>query len=200
MKDRASPENHIVADLDIAGQQAVIGDHGAVSDIAVVTEMSPGHQHVVIADACGRPLGGSPVNGDIFPEDVVITYNHPAPRLGAMSEILRRGTDDGTIADQIPRPQSNMTREDGAGLDGAVVADDHIRFDDGTGTDGDTLAKRCPGVDNCSGVDVQERFNQTVCRMRGRGSFETFGRGWNLVNPKRVSVNPCAAAPQAEKC
>ena len=125
-----------------------------------MSEVSPGHQHVVIADACGRTLGRSPMDGDIFPEDIVIADNHLALRLGVVAEILRRGSDDSTIADQIPRAQLDMIREDGVGLDGAVITYDHILLYDGTGADEDTLAKGCPWADNCSGMDVQERFNQ----------------------------------------
>ena len=155
MKDGSSTQHDIIPHLDIPGQQAVIGNDGAISDAAVVSQMDSSHQHVVIAHPRRRAFGGSSVDRDIFPDDIVVSDDHLTYHGVVVGEILRCGTDHGAVTNEISISEGDPIRQDDARLDGAVIPNANPFLNNGKGADNNIFSKDGLGAHKCGGMNGQ---------------------------------------------
>ena len=153
MEDGTASENGAFLDLDMPGQQAVVGDHDLVGDRRVMTHVRADHQEVPVADNRVRAFGRAPVNRDVLTEGIVVTDHNATAGPGLEGEILRFGTDDGAISDSVPLPQGHDSVQDGPRQDPASGTDPDTRSDDHSGAHLDIGGEDCVGINEGGGVN-----------------------------------------------
>jgi len=120
-----------------------------------VSQMDSSHQHVVIAHPRRRAFGGSSVDRDIFPDDIVVSDDHLTYHGVVMGEILRCGTDHSAVTNEIPVSDGDPIRQDGARLDGAVRTNANPFLNNGKGADHNIFSKDGLGAHKCGGMNGQ---------------------------------------------
>ena len=119
----APGERGMGMDADMPPQERAVGDDHAVADLAVVRDMTAGHEEVAAPhDGHAVFLLRGPVDRHPFADDVVVANLH-ARVAAAVADILRIGTDDGIGKDPVAGPDPHaphhrdMILEDRAGAD-----------------------------------------------------------------------------------
>lgn len=69
-----APDDDMVADFDMSGNGSVIGEDHLVTHLAVVGDMAVGEKVATAADRGARPDCSAAIDGDKFPEGIVVTY------------------------------------------------------------------------------------------------------------------------------
>src|SRR6202035_5222074 len=73
MKHATAAEKRTVADADVATQQTIIRDDDVVSDFAVVTDVRPNHEKIVIADFGDASLSAAAMNRAMLANHIFVT-------------------------------------------------------------------------------------------------------------------------------
>src|SRR5581483_961153 len=85
----------IVFHRDMPADARVRGDHHVAADLAVVSDMRIGHQHIVVAEPRDVALAGRAMDGHALPDDIVVA--EPGVALLALElQVLRRPADIGS--------------------------------------------------------------------------------------------------------
>ena len=126
--DGAAGEDDAIADLAVASDLRTITEHAVRSHHRIVADMGSFEQEVMVADLRHTVAIGTTVDDDILSDDVVITNLHI--RLGATEvEVLRQGSDDGTLVDLVVVTDARAAADGNEGEDDAVVTDLHVVLD-----------------------------------------------------------------------
>ena len=72
MHRREPADDRVIADLDMAGERAVVGKDHVVADHAVVRDVAVGEEVSAAADARDRARRGAAMHGDEFAEGIVV--------------------------------------------------------------------------------------------------------------------------------
>src|SRR5690606_22183119 len=123
---RQSADDGTVFHFHKAGQTGAVGDDGAVAHDAVVPDVGVGHDEVAVADHRLPPAArGPPVNGDPFPDDVVVADAQPGG-LTPVTHVLGIAAQARPRADPVPAADHGRALHHHMGPDVGVVADFHI--------------------------------------------------------------------------
>ena len=68
----ATAEKRAVINPNVTGKQTIVRDDDVVSDDAIVTDMRPRHQKILVADFRRAALGAAAMNSAVFADDVVV--------------------------------------------------------------------------------------------------------------------------------
>lgn len=129
MDDDATGKERAVPDLDIAGQQGATSYHDVVAEPAVMSDMTAGHDEVVVAyDGGGFGLSGSG-DGEVF-ADLVAIADFEVTAFAAKIFVQGIGTEDGSGADFIPLAQGRPAFYEGVGFEHAVGTQGDVALDD----------------------------------------------------------------------
>jgi hypothetical protein len=109
VKHRSSSQHRAVLNLDMSGKKAVVGDDDTVPRIGIVPHVDTGHQEIIVTDAVVPASSCGPVNGGVFPDDVVIPDSTKLSVSDLKEMALRVAADDGTEADGVPCPHPDMS-------------------------------------------------------------------------------------------
>jgi hypothetical protein len=156
MENGASPENRVVPHVDIAREEAIVGHHIPITHANIVTEMHSRHEEVAAPDMSGASFLRPPVDGNVFAKSVVVADDDLAGYRAAVVEVLWRGTDHGSVADEISGTEVDAIRKNGMRLNRAVVSYDDVIFNDGIGANFDIFSKASLGANESSGMDFQK--------------------------------------------
>jgi hypothetical protein len=155
-----STDEHVISDSDGAGESALCGDDGCLTDFDIVADVDLRIEFAPASQACG--LQGSGVNrGEGTDFDVV--FDDDAGELGHADHLVF-----GAVG-----PAEPGSPEDGAGADGHAPADGHGSVDDGAGLDDGSLSDGCPGkeyravTDRDVGAEGHTGFDDGVGADRG---------------------------------
>ena len=121
-------------------------DHAVVVNMHVVANVYLVHEIVVVANGGG--LVGISATSDYYVlADVVVVANDHAGGIACfVVEILRRGTDDRVLVNEVAAAHGRTTEDTGMCLDGTIVANDHTILDVGKGFYGDVSTQFGFGV------------------------------------------------------
>ena len=123
--DGTRGEDDTIADLAVAGDLRTIAEHAVVAHHRIVADMGAFKQEVMAADLRHAVAVGTTVDNDILADDVVVADLHI--RLGATEvEVLRQGSDDGTLVDLVVVTDARAAADGNEGEDDAVVTDLHV--------------------------------------------------------------------------
>src|SRR5436190_15211904 len=125
---RGRTEDRPVADDDVAGELAGVGENGLVADLAVVREVHVGHDPVLVAQP--RDAGierRAAVDGHVLADGVVVADLH-AGVLAGVFLVLRRRAKRGEVEDLV------------AAADLQAAVEHHVRDDPGAIGDFDRVA------------------------------------------------------------
>lgn len=121
-------------------------DNAVIVNLNVVADVYLVHEIIVVADGgCLVGIGASS-NDYVLADVVVVTDDYLRGIASFVVEILRRGTDDGVLVNEIAAAHGRTAEDAGMGLDGTVVANDHTVFDVGKGFDSDVSTQLGFGV------------------------------------------------------
>ena len=69
---RATAEKRAVINPNVTGQQTIVRDDDIVADLAIVSDVRPRHQKILVADCRRAALGATAMNSAVFADDVVV--------------------------------------------------------------------------------------------------------------------------------
>jgi len=156
MDPRHSADDGVVFHMDMAGQVGGIGHDDPVAELAVVGDVTIGHDEIAIPhDRDADISGGGTMDGNEFTDRVVIADDRPR-NLVAELEVLGYGADGGKLKDPASRADVGMFVDDDMRSDDGILADIDIRGNDGVRTDYDPFLQiRRPG-DDSGGMNVHK--------------------------------------------
>lgn len=140
-------------DGDVSGDGDVVCDGAVVGDGAVVAHMDKGHDVVAIPDDGFVPGSGSPVNGDKFPNKVIVS-DFEECFLSGIFAILGVSAEDGTLVDIVSITEDGVGSDRDVGTEDTSVAQNRFWFNDAKRPDLHILSDVGLGADDCGRVDV----------------------------------------------
>lgn len=144
------PEDHVVADLHMAGNADVIGHDDIVADQGIVRHMSIGHDQAIIADPGQHASAlGAGIDGHRFPDGAA--FADLEPRILAVKfQVLRLVTHRGEGEDARIPADAGIAFDNGMRHQLDIVAEDDLRADNGIGADAHTRPQHgAVGDDGC---------------------------------------------------
>ena len=125
--DDATGVDDAVGDVTVAGNLRSIAEDALVAHHRIVRDVGAFHEEIVVADD-GLPTGvGGAVDDDVLANDVIVADDE----LGLLTtevEVLRQGSDDGSLVHLVVAAHAGAVEDAHEGEDDAVVADDDIVF------------------------------------------------------------------------
>src|SRR5690606_12546995 len=150
-------EDHLVADLDVAGEGGVVGEHAAVADLAVVGDVHVGQQPVVVADpGDAAAVAGAAVDGGELADHVAVA-DHQLGALAFELLVLRVAADGGMAMDAVVAADPGWALDAAMGADGGAVADLDVGPDQGERPDRHAGADPRGRIDDGAGMDAGSR-------------------------------------------
>ena len=113
-----------------------------------MADMGVGHEEGTGTDACAAFGVDATVDDDILTDHHIVT-DEAVGETTFPAEILRVGSDDGSLIDLAVFAEAGAADDACKGHDDSVVADFHVLVNVGEGMDGDVLADFGRGVDMC---------------------------------------------------
>jgi hypothetical protein len=168
---RLSPNHHETADaaelmdanaaadvrpifhLYVAAEHHIVHQDHIVPYFAVMSDVSPDHNQVAIADRGHRFIGIAAVESGILANAVVIANDELAPRVHPL-QVLGGSAKDRSFANLVAAAEHGAALDDDAGFEPTAVAEDDAGLDDGERSDVDVAPQLRGGVDKGRGVDV----------------------------------------------
>ena len=166
---REAAEDRPVADRDVAGELACVGEDGVVADLAVVREVHVGHDPVVVAQARhAGVLRRAAVDRDVLADGVAVADLHP--RVGSPLYFLSCGgrADRREVEDAVVAADARVAVEHDVRADPGALADLDVRADDRVGPDLDVRA-RAARPDATIAVGWIRALMRSAGRMRAAG-------------------------------
>ena len=146
--DGAGREYGAGVDGDVSGHFDAVAQHAGAYDVAVVSDVSLGHNEAPVAYTCTAFFGDTAVDDDLFADDIVVAYV-AVSFLALPTEVLGVGADDGTLVDFVVFAHASTADDACIRHNGASVADDNVFVDVRKGMDGDAFAYFGVGVYVC---------------------------------------------------
>src|SRR5271166_5982517 len=87
MNGAVARKKNIIFEDAMAGEECSIGQDAAVADVAVVGDMTVGHEEIAVADASGHGLNCAAMYGDMLPEGIAVA-DFQGGRLAVVLEML----------------------------------------------------------------------------------------------------------------
>ena len=138
----------------MSSEQNTVGQDGVVENVAVVCDVSVGHQEVSVADSSDSVFFiGTAINCDTFTEQIVIT-DFNSCWSSCVAEVLRFGTDDCAWKEAIAFADRGVSRNRDVVVEDAAVADRDMGADDAKGAHHDLIAQLCLWVNVSEGRNV----------------------------------------------
>src|SRR5438132_3515049 len=156
-------EDRPVADGDMAGELAGIGEHRMAADLAVVGEVHVGHDPVVVAEA--RHAGverGAAVDGDVLADGVAVADLDRGVLAGVLL-VLRRRAERGEMEDLVVAPDAQAPVEHHVRADPAALSHLDLRADHAVGPDRHASGEACSGIHPSAGVDLRAHLASIDC-------------------------------------
>src|SRR2546430_9785358 len=161
--ERRGAEDRPVADGDMAGELAGVGEHRVAADLAVVREVHVGHDPVVIAHARTAAIQrGAAVDGDALAEGVAVA-DLDRGVLAAVLLVLRRRAERGEMEDLVVAPDAQSPVEHDVRADPAALADFDLGADHAVGPNAHASGKACGGIHQGGGVDLRAHWASIDC-------------------------------------
>ena len=114
------PHENPVADLHVAAQQDVVGEHHVVPHLRVVPQVRPGHQQTPRAQPRDRPRLRAPVDRAMLADLRSLAHLDAAFGRRVEREILRPAADHRPVPHPHAAPQPHRARQRGVGFQHAV--------------------------------------------------------------------------------
>ena len=116
-------DDGMIFNQDVSGQGGSVGQDDLISDLTVVGHMRIGHDEIVVADDGLSPsVSGASVEGDEFPNDILI-----ADQKGGLLPLVGKGlggfSDRCELKDLAPLPDLGSLPDDHMGPDPGPLAD-----------------------------------------------------------------------------
>ena len=121
-------------------------DHAVVVNMHVVADVYLVHEIVVVANGGGLVGIGATSDYYVLADVVVIANDHAGGISCFVVEILRCGTDDRVLVNEVAAAHGRTAEDTGMCLDGTIVANDHTVLDVGKGFYGDVSTQFGFGV------------------------------------------------------
>ena len=179
-------DEHVVSDSDGAGESALCGDDGCLTDLDIVTDVNLRIELAPTSQSCG--LQGAGVNRgkgadlDVVFDDEAAELGHADHLVfGAVGPAEAGSSEDGSCADGHALAEGHGAVDDGAGLDDGVIPDGCPGQKDRAVTDRDVGAEGHTGFDD--GVGADRRVLLAGRGFAGQHSSEGETRVW--VFPSR---------------
>ena len=141
----------------MTGEEDVIGHDDTMTKKAVVAQVAPGHEKIVVPHHGVRIFEGGAVDRDMFADRVVA----PDPHAGILplhlkSQILRIRPQDRPVPDLRPLAEHNTVFQNHVGSDHATRADLRLRPDNRVRPNLDVIRQLGPVGHNRGGMDVHK--------------------------------------------
>ena len=133
---RSAAEDGVVAHAHMARDKDGVGDHDAIADRAVVSDVASRHQQAVLADLRHGIAVRPPVDGHALPDARAGSHAHVRGRDPVKLEVLGVAAQDGKWMDDHPVSEDRPASHDGVGVDLAAGSEPGSLFDDCGGMNG----------------------------------------------------------------
>src|SRR3982074_1312551 len=137
-----------------------------VSNLRVMSQMRPHHQHVGRTDDGGAPGFRTAMNRTMLPDDVAIPWCLSRRRTAVTRELVRSCADDTSIADEVSGSDPTLSSHDCVGLNLIIRANDYWALDYHIGSNLCPRPNFGTRIDNCARMNHSELIEciPAVCR------------------------------------
>ncbi len=144
----------MVVNVDMAGQQGVIGDNDVIAQLAVVGNMAAGHKEIMTADP-GKSIlfFRGPIDSDALADDVVIA-DDDFGIAAAIAYVLGIAADDGPGIDMVVTSDGNVSHQGNAVFQPGSATDGDVRPHDAVGAYFHFVVDLGPGINSCVFEDI----------------------------------------------
>jgi hypothetical protein len=126
MNANTTSECHIIGNVNVTSKHAVIGDHNPIPECAVMRNVCPGHQKIVVTDSRDAPvLFSTAIHRAIFTNRVAMTNLNTRRRI-FVTGVLRMPANHATLKDMIVFTKARNPRDDNVILNSGVIANGHV--------------------------------------------------------------------------
>ena len=146
LDDGAATLDGAIVELAVTCHTHTDTDNAVIVNLNVVADVYLVHEIIVVANGGGL-VGISATSDDYVLADVVIVADDYAGGIACfVVEILRRGTDDRVLVNDVAATHGRTAEDTGMCFDGTIVANDHTVLDVGKGFYGDVSTQFGFGV------------------------------------------------------
>ena len=137
VKNAGAAKKRTVADADMTAEETIVGDDDVVPNFAVVTDVRPGHEKIVVADFGDAALGAAAVDGAMLANHIFVSNRDVGLAFRRKGKVLRRAAENCAVPDQVGRADRDTGFNDNVRFNGRSFADDDIPADHGVRSDRD---------------------------------------------------------------
>src|SRR2546423_5305441 len=141
----------------MAAKQTVVRDEHVISNHAIMSDMRPGHEEILIADFCGAAIGAAPVDGAVLADDVAVPNFDLGISFWRKRNILRRHPDNGAVPDQVSVSGCDLAVDHHVRLQDGLIADRYVRPNYRKRTDLHLVADSRIRIDDSHGMNLGVR-------------------------------------------
>jgi hypothetical protein len=142
-----------IVHLYVTAEHHIVHQDHVVPYFAVVSDVSPDHNQVAVADRGYRFIGVAAVESSVLANAIVIANDELATRVHPL-QVLSGSAKDRSFPNLVAAAEQRAALDDDAGFESAVVADDNAGFDNGEWSDVDVAPQLRGGIDKGRWVDV----------------------------------------------
>ena len=141
MDDAVSRNDRSIVNVNVPAEQHSVDEKRVVKDVAIVSDMRIGHQHVSVTDA--RPvvlLFGSSADGDSFSEEIVVADFDTGVSVGSEADILRLAANHAVRPETVSLADDDFALHDHVAVEFGAVADRDVGANDAERSNFDIVA------------------------------------------------------------
>ena len=143
----APGKRSVIVNVNVSGQERVVGDNDVVAQLAVVGHVAAGHEKIMVADSGKAVLFfRGPVDGNALADDVMIADDHFGVA-ASIADVLRFAADHSAGINVIVTADGHMAHQGDAVFQFGSAADANVRPHNAVGADFHFVVDLGPGVD-----------------------------------------------------
>ena len=148
MKHATAAEKRAIVNGDVAAEQTIIGDDDVVSYFTVVSDVRSGHEKILVADFGHTAFGAAAMDGAMLANDIVVSDRDVGLAFGGKGKVLRRGSDDCGVSNEVSRADRNIRLDHRVRLDYRFFTDNDVCSNHRIWPDRDVIPNLSRWIDN----------------------------------------------------
>jgi hypothetical protein len=153
MNNASATDKDSIVNFCVAPEQYIVGQNDVICNPRVMAKMRSHHEQIIRSNTSVRAFFCAPVDRAVLTYYVVIPDLYARGNIRIEGQILRKRSNDCSVANSIIIPYTSLTADYGVALNFRAGADSNATVNQGVRPDFYVRVKLRLGIDNCSGVN-----------------------------------------------
>mgnify|MGYP007072821219 CR=1 FL=1 len=171
MDSRPAPEKRPCPQMDMPSEHGAVGENIRAADLHIVSEVAADHQQIALAQDGIAALAGTAMDRNVLANQVATANDDTTHDPTVETQVLRVGTDDGSVTDLARLPESHTPYELGMTPDHTSRSHTNTRLHDGEWADFHILPKFRLRINDGSRMNFQKQ-DRPIRQIRVVNFFE----------------------------